>query len=259
LLNTMFPHPTLSEPSVRFPLRSDHTVRAATAPPVMPGAPAVDLRSNGLRETARICAAISVRQRVRRGDLVLRAGQRFESLIWVGSGLLMSHAARRGRAGRAMAFHLPGEIVGLHGIADGVHPFDVHALEDGSLRTAPFALLEQLANAEPHLLQALHRVMSNELLRDQRLTMVLAATSAEARLAAFLADFWQRRGESTPQHVPILLPMGRADIGSYLGLTMESISRGFARLARRGFIDVRRRRLRIVDVAGLQALAAAHI
>lgn len=245
----------LSPPSLS-PLRPVHRadpVRAAVP------APPADSRPEHLREVARICAAVSVRQRVRRGELVVRAGQRFESLIWVGSGLLMSTAAQHGASGRTVDFHLPGEIIGLHGIADGVHPFDLRVLEDSALRLAPFALLEQLANAEPQLLQALHRLMSRELLRGQQLAMVLAATSAEARLAAFLADFWQRRRDGVAHQGQVLLSMGRADIGSYLGLTMESISRSFARLARRGFIDVRRRRLRIVDIAGLRALAAEHI
>jgi len=248
---------SLSQPSIR-PAHRTGAVRAAVPPLAVP-APPVDSRPEYSRDVARICAAVSVRQRIRRGEFVVRAGQRFESLIWVGSGLLMSSAAQRSEAGRTMDFHLPGEIIGLHGIADGLHPFDVRVLEDGGLRLAPFALLEQLANAEPQLLQALHRAMSRELLRGQRLATVLAATSAEARLAAFLADFWQRRREGAAHQGQVMLSMGRADIGSYLGLTMESISRSFARLARRGFIDVRRRRLRIVDMAGLQALAAEHI
>lgn len=248
---------SLSQPPLRVARPTD-AARAAVPPLAVPAPPA-DSRPELSREVARICAAVSVRQRVRRGELVARAGQRFESLVWVGSGLLMSTAMQRGAAGRTVDFHLPGEIVGLHSIADGVHPFDVRVLEDSALRLAPFALLEQLANAEPQLLQALHRLLSRELLRGQRLAMVLAVTSAEARLAAFLADFWQRRREGAAHHGQVVLSMGRADIGSHLGLTMESISRSFARLARRGLIDVRRRRLRIVDIAGLQALAAEHI
>lgn len=221
-------------------------------------AASADGRSRPSREVVRICAAVSVRRRVRRGDVVVHAGQRFETLIWVGSGTLMSCVERRDGTLRTAGFHLPGEVVGLHGVADGVHPFEVRALEDGALRLAPFPLLEQLANAEPELLQALHRTMSNELMRAQQLAAVMAAISAEARLAAFLVDLWRRRHDGAPP-APVVLPMGRADIGSYLGLTMESISRGFAQLARRGLVEVRRRRLRIVDIGGLSALAAAHI
>lgn len=201
---------------------------------------------------ARVCAAVSMRRRVRRGELVVRAGQPLETLIWVGSGLLLSDAGER-----VADFHLAGDIVGMSGIASGVHPFDIRALEDGNLRLAPFALIEQLANTEPQLLKALHRAMSAELLRQHQLATVMACPSAEGRLAAFLADLWTRRPQADDRQF-VLLPMSRAEIGSYLGLTMESISRGFARLARRGLVDVRRRRLRIVDLPRLRAFATGH-
>lgn len=250
---------SLSVPVRRSP--SSAPTRPRVAPSAPPEAPqdALQFQPRYPREVARICAAVSVRRRVRRGEFLVRAGQRFESLTWVGSGLLMSCGTRSRDAARAMGFHLPGEIVGLDGIGDGVHPFDVHVLEDSVVRQAPFVLLEQLASAEPQLLQALHRAMSRELLRSGQLAMVLAATSAEARLAAFLVDYWQRRRANGIQQDDVVLAMGRADIGSYLGLTMESISRGFARLARRGLIDVRRRRLRMVDIDGLRAFVAEHI
>lgn len=228
----MWPMPPRGASAVRPPV-SEH---ARTTP-------------DPLRHIARVCAAISVRQRVRRGDLIVRAGQPFERLNWLGSGLLSSTGQR------VMGFHLPGDIIGMEGVSRGVHPFDVRALEDSNVRQAPFGLIEQLATTEPQLLMALHRVMSHELHRQQQLASVLTCPSAEGRLAAFLVDLWARR-RAVDEHAFVLLTVGRADIGSYLGLTMESISRGFARLAVRGFIDVRRRRLRVVDMPGLRAFAA---
>lgn len=172
--------------------------------------------------------------------------------MWVGSGLLVS------QAGRVVAFHLRRDIVGLDAVADGVHPCDIRVLEDGVLRLARFALIEQLSNAEPLLLDALHRTMSRALLRPQQHMQWLTCPSAEARLAAFLADLWTRSGLGEGGNF-VLLPMSRAEIGSHLGLTMESISRGFARLAGRGVLEVRRRRLRIADLARLRALADGHL
>ncbi len=193
-----------------------------------------------------------MRRRVQRGEVIVRTGQPFEYLIRPGSGLLLSTAH-----GRVTGLHLPGDIVGVGGLAGGVHPFDVHALESGHVRLAPFALIEQLAGTEPQLLKALHRAMSAEMLRQHQLVALLTHPSAEGRLAAFLADLWTRRAYKGDAEF-VLLSLSRAEIGSYLGLTMESISRGFARLARRGLVDVRRRRLRVVDLPRLGMFATEH-
>lgn len=246
----MPPDSPLSPSDVALRSRAAHT-RPAIAPPP-PIDHAARAASDSSLQLARICAAVSVRRRLRRGEVIARAGERFESLAWVGSGLLASCGDR------VMGFHLPHDIVGLDGVADGVHPFDIRVMEEGSVRLASFTLIEQIANSEPLLLKALHRVMSHELLRQHQRALVLACPSAEGRLAAFLVDLWTRRGSVDDVH-PVLLPISRADIGSYLGLTMESISRGFARLAARGLVDVRRRHLRIVDLPRLHLFAAGQV
>jgi CRP/FNR family transcriptional regulator len=189
------------------------------------------------------------RKRVKRGETLYRAGSGFESLYAVRSGFLKSRVVLEDGRDQVTGFHMAGEIVGMDGIASEKHATDVIALEDSEVCVIPYARLE-----EPHLQRQLNKVMSRELVREQGVMMLLGTMRAEERLAAFLSNLSQRflaRGYSRDD---FHLRMTRDEIGSYLGLSLETVSRLFSRFQDEGLITVQQKHIRILDIPGLKAM-----
>jgi len=192
---------------------------------------------------------VYTRKRVKRGDALYRAGEAFGSLYAVRSGFLKSSVVLEDGRDQVTAFHMAGEIVGMDGIGTDRHAADVSALEDTEVCVIPYARLE-----EAGLQRQLHRVMSRELVRDQGVMMLLGTMRAEERLAAFLLNLSQRftaRGYSPHE---FHLRMKREEIGSYLGLSLETVSRIFSRFQADGLVAVQQKHIRILDVDGLRAV-----
>jgi len=189
------------------------------------------------------------RKRVKRGEAIFRAGADFAALFAVRSGFFKSRVLLEDGRDQVTAFHMAGEIVGLDGIGTGSHASDVIALEDSEICIIPYVRLE-----EPALQRQLHKVMSRELVRDQGVMMLLGTMRAEERLAAFLLNLSHRftaRGYSPSE---FHLRMTRDEIGSYLGLSLETVSRLFSRFQDDGHITVQQKHIRILDVPGLKAV-----
>jgi CRP/FNR family transcriptional regulator len=192
---------------------------------------------------------IYTRKRAKRGESIYRAGEAFGALYAVRSGFLKSSVVLEDGRDQVTGFHMAGEIVGMDGIGTDRHSADVTALEDTELCVIPYARLE-----EAGLQRQLHRVMSRELVRDQGVMMLLGTMRAEERLAAFLLNLSQRftaRGYSPHE---FHLRMKREEIGSYLGLSLETVSRLFSRFQADGLVTVQQKHIRILDVAGLRAV-----
>ena len=192
---------------------------------------------------------VYTRKRVRRGDALYHAGGEFDSLYAVRSGFFKSSVVLEDGRDQVTGFHMAGEILGMDGIGTGSHAVDTTALEDSEVCVIPYARL-----AEPALQRQLQKVMSRELVRDQGVMMLLGTMRAEERLAAFLLNLSQRfvaRGFS--QH-EFHLRMTREEIGSYLGLSLETVSRLFSRFQDEDLITVQQKHIRILDIPGLKAV-----
>jgi len=151
-------------------------------------------------------------------------------------------------------FHMAGEVLGLDGIGTDAHASDVTALEDSEVCVIPYGRLEQ-----PELQRQVQKVMSRELVRDHGVMLLLGTMRAEERLAAFLLNLSQRftaRGYSPSE---FHLRMTREEIGSYLGLSLETVSRLFSRFQAEGIIEVQQKHIKILDVAKLRASMAHEI
>jgi len=186
---------------------------------------------------------------VKRGETLYRCGEAFESLYAVRSGFLKSSVVLEDGRDQVTGFHMAGEIVGMDGIGTERHAADVIALEDSEVCVIPYARLEEFG-----LERQLHKVMSRELVRDQGVMMLLGTMRAEERLAAFLLNLSQRfvaRGYSPNE---FHLRMTRDEIGSYLGLSLETVSRLFSRFQADELIAVQQKHIRILDTAGLRAV-----
>jgi CRP/FNR family transcriptional regulator len=193
-----------------------------------------------------------------RGDHLFRVGDSFQSLYAIRSGSLKTYATSEDGQEQVMGFHLPGELVGLDAIADGNHPLAAKALETTSVCEIPFDDLESLSTRLPDLQRQLLRVMSQEIREDEQNMVILGQKSAEERLAAFLiglSDRFRRRGFSATQ---FNLSMSRSDIGNYLGLALETVSRLFTRFQNEGLLRVDRKHIELLDVERLCVFSGAH-
>jgi len=205
-------------------------------------------------ELLRLDDLVSTRRRVKRGDHLYRAGQAFDTIYAIRSGFFKTDVLLEDGRDQVTGFQMAGELLGLDGISGESHSCNAVALEDSEVCSIPFARLEGLSR-EIHTLQHhFHKVMSREIVRDHGVMMLLGTMRAEERLAAFLLNLSQRFTARGFSHSEFYLRMTREEIGSYLGLKLETVSRAFSRFQEEGFIAVQQKHIRILDIAGLKRL-----
>jgi CRP/FNR family transcriptional regulator len=205
-------------------------------------------------EMERVDRLVASRRKLRRGADLYRAGEPLAALFAIRSGFMKSCVLHDDGREQVAGFHMAGDLLGLDAIGGGTHTCDTVALEDSEVCEIPFPHLEQLSRELPSLQQQLHRIMSREIVRDYGVMLLLGSMSAEERLAAFLLNLSQRfttRGYSPSE---FRLRMTREEIGSYLGLKLETVSRAFSGFQDRRLIDVRQKQVRILDFPGLKAV-----
>jgi CRP/FNR family transcriptional regulator len=206
------------------------------------------------RELDRFDEIVAQRRKVARGAALYRNGDVFEALYAVRSGAFKAVGVSRQGDEKITGFYLPGEMLGLDSISPGRHPYDAIALEDSEVCVIPYVQLEQMAASTPGLQRQLFRALSSDISRDQGLMLLLGSMSAEQRLAAFLLSLsrrYQRLGFAASCFV---LRMTREEIGNYLGVTLETVSRLMSRFQRAGLIAVQQRDIELNDVDGLMEL-----
>ena len=210
----------------------------------------------GAEDLARVEQIVFARRRVRRGESLFKAGDVFNALYAVRSGFLKTTVLNDDGREQVTGFNMSGELLGLDGIGGGVHEGNAVALEDCEVCVLPFALIEELGREIPAIQRNLHGVLSREIARDHGVMMLLGSMRAEERLAAFLMNLSKRftaRGYSPSD---FHLRMTREEIGSYLGLKLETVSRLFSRFQTDRLIEVQQKHVRILDSLGLKALLA---
>ena len=205
-------------------------------------------------ELARLDQIVNRKRPLKRGDYLYRAGAALQSLYAVRTGFFKSCVMHDDGREQVAGFHMAGELLGLDGIGSGKHMCDAVSLEDSDVCEIPFGELEQLSRDIPTLQQHFHRIMSREIARDYGVMLLLGSMRAEERLAAFLLNLSQRfaaRGYSPKR---FLLRMTRNEIGSYLGLKLETISRALSHFQTEGIISVQNKSVEIKDPDRLRAM-----
>jgi CRP/FNR family transcriptional regulator len=205
-------------------------------------------------EICRLDELIGARRKIRRQQHLYRAGERFEAIYAVRTGFFKTDVLLEDGRDQVTGFQMAGEILGMDGISAEVHTCNAVALEDSEVCVVPFVDLEHLSREIETLQHHFHKVMSREIVREHGVMMLLGTMRAEERLAAFLLNMSQRfmaRGYSSAE---FHLRMTREEIGSYLGLKLETVSRAFSKFQDDGLIGVQQRHIRILDVPGLKAL-----
>lgn len=207
-----------------------------------------------LDELERLDDLISTRRRIKRGDHLYRAGAPFDSIYAIRSGFFKTDVLLEDGRDQVTGFQMAGELLGLDGISTEFHTCNAIALEDSEICSIPFSRLEGLSREIHNLQHHFHKVMSREIVRDHGVMMLLGTMRAEERLAAFLLNLSQRFTARGFSHAEFYLRMTREEIGSYLGLKLETVSRAFSRFQEEGYIAVQQKHIRILDVCGLKAL-----
>lgn len=197
---------------------------------------------------------VSTRRRVKRGDHLYRAGQEFDAIYAIRSGFFKTDVLLEDGRDQVTGFQMAGELLGLDGISTEHHTCNAIALEDSEVCAIPFPRLEGLSREIHNLQHHFHKVMSREIVRDHGVMMLLGTMRAEERLAAFLLNLSQRFTARGFSHAEFYLRMTREEIGSYLGLKLETVSRAFSRFQEEGLIAVQQKHIRILNIPGLKTL-----
>ena len=205
----------------------------------------------------RLDELVTARRAVARGEPLFRSGDSFQSLYAVRTGFFKTCVASEDGREQVTGFQMAGEVLGLDGIGTDRHTCDAVALEDSQVCVIPYHQLEDLTRELSDLQRQFHKIMSREIVRDHGVMLLLGSMRAEERLAAFLLNLTQRlraRGFSSSS---LVLRMTREEIGSYLGLKLETVSRAFSKFQDEGLLEVKQRQITVLEPAKLQQLVGS--
>lgn len=192
---------------------------------------------------------------LQKGDYLYRANDHFHSVYAIRSGAVKALTLSDNGEEQVTGFYLPGEVVGMDGIADNRYTNSVIALETASVCEIPFNRMEELSLQIPNLQRHFFQLMSREITQDQQIITLLSKSSAEERIAALLLSISSRNSRRQLSANAFRLPMSRTDIGNYLGLTIETVSRIFTRLQKQNVISVDKKEVLITDMELLRNIA----
>lgn len=196
---------------------------------------------------------------LKKGELLFRQGEPFGSVYAVRSGALKTFSLSDNGEEQITGFHLPSELVGLSGVDSEIYPVSAQAQETTSVCEIPFERLDELSAQLPQLRRQLMRVMSREIRDDQQMMLLLSKKTADERIATFLVNLSARfsaRGYSASQ---FRLSMSRNEMGNYLGLAVETVSRVFTRFQGAQLIEADGKEIHILDPVQLCALAGGSM
>ncbi len=197
---------------------------------------------------------VATRKSIKRGDALFHTGDPFRSVYAVRTGFFKTRVSSEDGRDQVTGFQMAGELLGLDGISTDRHACDAIALEDSQVCVIPYSQLEDLSREFSDLQHQFHKIMSREIVRDHGVMLLLGSMRAEERLAAFLLNLTQRLHARGFSASALVLRMTREEIGSYLGLKLETVSRTFSKFQDDGLLEVKQRDIRIVNEAGLKAL-----
>ena len=202
----------------------------------------------------RLDEIVASRRAIARGESLFRSGEAFSSLYAVRTGFFKTCVSSVDGRDQVTGFQMAGELLGLDGIGTDRHTCDAVALEDSLVCIIPYHQLEDLSRELPDLQHHFHKIMSREIVRDHGVMLLLGSMRAEERLAAFLLNLTQRLRARGFSGSSLILRMTREEIGSYLGLKLETVSRAFSHFQEAGLLTVKQRQIEVLNPDALQKL-----
>ena len=205
----------------------------------------------------RIDTLVGTRRKISRGESLYHNGESFNSLYAIRTGFFKTSVTLEDGREQVTGFQMAGEIMGLDGIVSDHHTCDAVALENAEVCVMPFEKIEELSREVNALQHHVHKIMSREIVREHGVMMMLGSMRAEERLAAFLLNLTARLHARGFSRSELVLRMTREEIGSYLGLKIETVSRTFSKLMEDGVLEVKQKNLRILKPETLRELVNA--
>jgi CRP/FNR family transcriptional regulator len=206
------------------------------------------------QDLTRLDDLVAIRRKVKRGDTLFTIGEKFTSLYAIRTGFFKTCLATEDGRDQVTGFQMAGEIIGLDGIVNDQHTCDAVALEDAEVCVMPFDRIEEISREVTALQNHVHKIMSREIVREHGVMLLLGSMRAEERLAAFLLNLVQRLHARGFSQSELVLRMTREEIGSYLGLKLETVSRTFSKFVEDDIVEVKQRHVRILNTESLQRL-----
>jgi CRP/FNR family transcriptional regulator, anaerobic regulatory protein len=205
-------------------------------------------------EMSKLDEVVEKRRKIKQGEQLFGSGETFTSLYAIRTGFFKTCISTEDGREQVTGFQMAGEILGMDGIVTDHHNCNAVALEDAEVCVMPFANVEELSREFPILQRHVHKIMSREIVRENSVMMLLGNMRAEERLAAFLLNLVQRLHARGFSQSEFILRMTREEIGSYLGMKLETVSRTFSKFSDEGIIDVKQRYVRILDPEALKKI-----
>jgi CRP/FNR family transcriptional regulator len=205
-------------------------------------------------EMQKLDEVVEKRRRVKQGDALFSSGETFTSLYAIRTGFFKTCVISEDGREQVTGFQMAGEIIGMDGIVSDHHNCSAVALEDAEVCVMPFSDIENLSRELPGLQRHVHKIMSREIVRENGVMMLLGNMRAEERLAAFLLNLVQRLHARGLSQSELVLRMTREEIGSYLGLKLETVSRAFSKFSEDGIIEVKQRYVKILAPDALKKI-----
>lgn len=209
----------------------------------------------GQEDLERLDRVVRRRRRLSRGERLFHVGSSMDCLYVAREGSFKTVTINDEGAEQIICFHLPGELIGLDALGSGVHRCEAEALTSAQVCEVSLSVLSEVSRQLPDLQTQILRVIGRSMDRDQDHMTMLGKRQAQERIAMFLHSLSERFRLLNQPHVEFNLPMSREDIANYLGLVIETVSRGFTRLQDEGVIKARGRQVRILDAAELTFIA----
>ena len=190
-----------------------------------------------------------------KGNYLYRAGDPFRSIFAVNIGCIKAVSITQEGDEQITGFYLPGEILGLDGLDANYHCNSAIALETSATCQILFNQLENLSRKIPSLQRHYFQLMSREIISEQKLITLLSKGSAEQRIASLLMNLSIRHQRRQLSSTDFILPMSRTDMGNYLGLTIETVSRVLSRFQKEQFLNIKRRMVTLLNISKLRFIA----
>ena len=232
--------------------------------------PIKDFSSCAYCSVRRLCLPVSVdkeeiniidelvidRPQLKKSDYLFHSGDKFQSLFALKSGAIKTYGSTRDGREQITGFHFPGELIGLDAIGNNMHNCNAVALEKTVVCELPYNNIENISLQIPSIQQEITRLMSLEIRNDEEMLMAIGSMRAEQRVACFLFSLYRRLSSRDNDKSMFRLPMTREEIGNYLGLSLETVSRRMSSLHEDGVINVENRLIKLKDIDRLQALCS---
>lgn len=206
------------------------------------------------KDITRLDQIISRSKPHHRNDYLFREGDTFKGIYAVKTGSIKTYISREDGSDQVLGFHLPGEIIGLDAIETGVHGCTAKVLETTAVCLIPYEKLEKLSVEIPSLQHQMFRLMSREISNESNMLILLGKRNADERLATFLLSLSHRYKQRGFSATEFNLSMSRNEIGNYLGLAVETVSRLFTRFQDEGLLKVERKHIELLDLEALQSI-----